>query len=369
MKAINTSVRSLPNRRKASLLLAVVLVLGIAPWTSSLADPEPPQKDMRVDAAMRKQIVDGLITNLNQHYVFPEKAKAIEMLLRAKQQHGAYDAISSAEQLASVLTTDLQGITKDIHLEVEYSEEEIPEETTGDAPSAEEKAMELVQMKKQDFGIEAVERLKFNIGYLDLRAFAPPELVKSRIAAAMTLLGDTQALIIDLRRNRGGEPDGVALLASYLFEQRTHLNDIYLRDGDRTEQHWTSDKIDGPRYGATRKVYILTSHNTVSAGEDFAYALKNLKRATLVGESTAGGAHPGEPRRLSPHFDVFVPSGRSISPITHTDWEGIGVKPDIKAPAKDALNVAQILILRGFLATERDSQEKESMVRRLNELK
>jgi len=132
---------------------------------------------------------------------------------------------------------------------------------------------------------------------------------------------------------------------------------------------WTSDVVDGPRYGSTRKVYLVTSHDTFSAGEDFSYALKNLKRATLVGETTGGGAHPGQPRRLAEHFAAFVPSGRSISPITHTDWEGTGVSPDIQASADDALDVAHRLALKDALAVETDPEIRESLTECIDEVK
>ena len=222
--------------------------------------------------------------------------------------------------------------------------------------------------RRLNFGIETVGRLPFNIGYVDLRAFVPPDQVRSRFAAMMTLLGDTRALIIDLRKNDGGDPDTVALLASYLFDKRTHLSDIYSRVDGRTHAIWTQGRVEGPRYGGARAVYVLTSNKTFSGGEDFSYALKNLKRATLVGESTGGGAHPGAPHLLGPHFAVFIPSGRSISPITHTDWEGTGVIPDIAVPADKALATAQQRLLSGFLSTEQDPQTRDALGKRLHEL-
>jgi C-terminal processing protease CtpA/Prc len=132
---------------------------------------------------------------------------------------------------------------------------------------------------------------------------------------------------------------------------------------------WTRADVAGPRYGTERKVYVLTSHDTFSAAEDFSYAMKNLRRATLVGEVTGGGAHPGDMRRLDTHFGAFIPMGRSISPVTHTDWEGTGVEPDVKAAAKDALNVAQTLILQERLASEKDPAALERMRARLQELR
>ena len=163
-------------------------------------------------------------------------------------------------------------------------------------------------------------------------------------AAAMTFLGGTQALIIDLRQNGGGSPDGVALLASYLFDVPVRMNDIYDRPSNETRQYWTLPYVAGQRFTG-KDVYILTSSRTFSGAEDFTYGVKNQKRATVVGEVTGGGAHPVAPRRVHDHFMVGVPMGRSISSITHTDWEGTGVEPDIKVAADQALATAHLMAL------------------------
>jgi C-terminal processing protease CtpA/Prc len=164
----------------------------------------------------------------------------------------------------------------------------------------------------------------------------------------MSLLGSTQALIIDLRQNGGGSPDGVALIASYLFNHPVRMNDIYDRPSNETRQFWTLPYVPGKRF-AGKHVYVLTSDRTFSAAEDFTYAVKNLKPATIVGEVTGGSAHPVSPRRLTDHFVVTVPMGRSISAITHTDWEGVGVEPDVKVLAAQALGTAHLRALEKLL--------------------
>jgi C-terminal processing protease CtpA/Prc len=314
----------------------------------------PPQNDMAVDKAMRKEVIEAAIANLDKHYVFAEKALAMEKRLRAEMQHGDYDSVTSAEKFADTLTDALQRDSQDKHLEVRYFEKEVPEPAAGEDESPEEKADELFRQKRLNFGFENVGRLKANIGYIDLHAFARPQYVVERLTAAMTLLADTKALIIDLRKCGGGDPETVMLLASYLFDKRTHLNDIYFRDENRTEERWTSESVPGKKYGEARKIYLLTSSDTFSGCEDFAYALKNAKRATLVGETSGGGAHAGSPHRLSPHFMMFVPSGLPISPVTHSDWEGVGVVPDIKASEKNALNAAHIAVLKELITAETD---------------
>ena len=350
----------------AAVLLAACLLLATDVVSLPMPQRGPPQNDMVIDQAMRTEVLESLIANLNGYYVFPDQAKAMEQALRAKQQRGEYDVITSAQKFAATLTADIQEVSHDRHLDVGYSEAIIRSQAEEDADTLTPERLQ--DLRRLNFGVERVERLGFNIGYLDLRSFAPPELAGPKLAAAMALLADTRALIIDLRLNNGGDPQTVALLASYLFDERTRLNDIYDRGSDHTEQYWTSAEVAGPKYGAQKKLYLLISNDTFSAGEDFAYALKNLKRATLIGASSGGGAHPGTARRINDHFAAIVPTGRSISPITQTDWEGVGVIPDVAMAPDDALNHAQVLILTDLLDTETDPVMRDRIGQRVAEL-
>ena len=328
----------------------------------------PPQKDMPVDGAMRAEVVDGLIANLSRFYVFPDKSAAMEKDLRARALRGEFDSVTSAQEFARTLTGLLQEGLHDRHLVVVYEQAAIAEAPPGQDRSPQEQAAEALMQQRFNAGLETAGRLRGDLGYIDLHQFGRPQLAAGKIAAAMTLLADTHALIVDLRNCGGGDPDTVMLFASYLFDQRTHLNDVYWRDENRTEERWTQVDVPGRKYGQARKVYLLTSGDTFSGCEDLAYALKNNGRATLVGETTGGGAHAGNPHRLNAHFQVFVPSGRPISPVTHTDWEGTGVAPDIKASARSALDVAQVAALRELIATETDPDWKERLSRRLADL-
>jgi len=323
------------------------------------------QADMTVDAAQRQVVIDGVIRELRTSYVFPEQAKKIELALRQQQKRGAYDAITSAEKLSKTISQHMQAVNNDKHLNIFYSAAPIPERDKDMKPTAEQMAAELAEMKAQNFGIERVERLPFNIGYFALNGFMPAREVANSMAAAMTLVANTDALIIDLRKNGGGDANTVTLLASYFLDERTHMTDIYDRPTDRTDQMWSSDTVAGAHYGQKKDVYILTSKRTFSAAEDFSFAMKNLKRVTIVGETTGGGAHPGGVARLSEHFAMFVPSGRSMNPKTKLDWEVVGVAPDVMTNADDAMKTAQIAILKKIAGAEKDAKRVERINARI----
>lgn len=321
-----------------------------------------PQADMTIDAAQRNQVIDSLVSEMHKTYVFPALAKKVETALVQNRKRGAYDSITSAHALRDKLTADVQAVTKDKHLNVIYQATPIPVRSAPTKPTAEQQAAQLASMRSRNFGVERIERLPFNIGYLDLQGFAMAKDAADTIAATMTVLAHTDALIIDLRENGGGDPATVTMLASYLLDERTHLTDIYYRQGDRTEQMWSSDSVQGKRYGQSKDVYVLTSKHTFSAAEDFSFAMKNQKRVTIIGETTGGGAHPGDVMRLTPHFAMFVPNGRSADPVTKTNWEAVGVTPHVSVPAADAFKTAQLAILKKMA----DGEKNPGRLERLN---
>lgn len=321
--------------------------------------------DMQVTAAQRQQMIDRVVEEVGANYAFPDLARKAGAALRARQRHGVYEGVHSARALAEGLTTALQATTGDRHLRVVYSEQAIPESKPDVAPAPEDIARRLAMLRSTNFGVAKVELLPFNVGYLNLVGFAPAQDAAGTIAAAMTILAHTDALVIDLRDNGGGDAAAVTLLASYLFDGRTQLNDFYYRQGDRIEQRWTWDAVPGLRYGQKKDVVVLTSKFTFSAAEDFAYALKNLKRVTVVGETTAGGANPGNDIRLAPHFSAFVPLGRAISPVTGTNWEGVGVMPDVSVCADAALASAQVAILTTLAISEANPVTRDDLAKRI----
>jgi C-terminal processing protease CtpA/Prc len=203
-----------------------------------------------------------------------------------------------------------------------------------------------------NFGIRRVERLDGNVGYLDVRRVAMAANAGPAITAAIELVAGTYALILDLRHNGGGSPDGVALWCSYLLDERSeHLNDIFHADTRETRQFWTAPYLPGTRY-VDRPVYVLTSSHTFSGGEEWCYNLQAMGRAELIGETTGGGAHPTRPFPISQAVHIGIPFARSINPITGTNWQGTGVVPDVAVPEAEAYDVAYGKALRHVLALD-----------------
>jgi hypothetical protein len=312
-----------------------------------------PREPVVVDHAMQVQTIDTLLTQLNAHYVFPEKARRIEAVVRQRQQAGAYDALKDGEQFAKQLTTDLAAVAHDLHMSVEFARRPVPADEAGAPPANQAKweertnfLMRLIQRTMAAGRVAKVEHLSNNIGYLQVKGFPPDFLMSEKFGETMDALADTRGLIIDLRDNGGGSPQSVALLVSYFVDQRTRLNDIWERDTGASTQQWTTDKLAGKSYGAQKPVVILAGPGTMSAGEDFAYTMQAMQRATVIGKPTWGGAHPSRPFRLAEHFYAVIPSRRSISPVTHSNWEGVGVTPDIVVAPDQALGLGKDLLQR-----------------------
>jgi len=228
-----------------------------------------------------------------------------------------------------------------------------PERERGEPAGHEARRLAMRQIGRLDnFGIRRVERLDGNVGYLDVRRVPVPANAGPAIAAAMELVAGTYALIIDLRHNGGGSPEGVVFWCSYLFEEQpTHLNDIFHADTGETRQFWALPYVPGTRY-TDRPVYVLTSSRTFSGGEDFGYTLQALGRAEVIGERTGGGAHPTRPFPISAAVHIGIPFARSVNPVTGTNWQGTGVVPDVAVPEDQAYDTAYAKALAHVLTLE-----------------
>lgn len=339
----------------------LVLAMFVSISNNVSAQQVDKQPDSTIDTATKTQVVDTILKQLNDNYVFPEVAKKMETDVRQRIGNKEYEKITSSQEFAKKLTEDLQSVSRDKHLRVRFSAQPIPERQRRDEPTAEEKAEYQRFISRVNFGFEKVERMQGNIGYIDFRGFMDPELGAATVAAAMNFVSNTDALIFDLRQNGGGDPAMVALICSYLFgDKPVHLNDLYFREGNKTEEFWTKPTVTGKKYG-DKEVYVLTSNRTFSGAEEFANNLKVLKRATIVGETTGGGANPGGTFRINEHFGVFIPVGRAINPVTKTNWEGTGVEPDVKVPKEQALKTAYLIALNKSVEKTKDEGLKNAL--------
>lgn len=305
-----------------------------APVASSASEAAPAGT---LTAERRQHVLDWMLPLIRAHYVFPEMGVTAAQALQDHEVRGDYAALSDGKDFAQRLTDDLRAVTHDLHFRVGYR----PPGQAPPPPPPEEQAKLDVEARQ---GVHSVERLADGVAVLKLDSFLdPPDspALKKAYADAMSEVADARVLVLDLRDNYGGDPTTVAYMLSYLFDPTpVHVNDIWSRDGDVTWQNWTTRDVPGKRFGGRKPIFVLVSKRTISGGEGAAYALQAQKRAVVIGEPTAGAANPSPHYDLDEGFRIYIPSARAISPITHTNWEGSGVQPDVAADAADALKVA-----------------------------
>jgi hypothetical protein len=352
---------------KSIIHLTCILAL----WNCAVIAQEKTAKNPAVlSAEQKKETLERLITKVNDNYTFVAVAKKIESHLRQQAKENAYGKIIQPDEFARALTTDLRAVSHDKHLGVRYDPRILPpqEETVSLEISAADKENLSTELRLRNYGIRKIDVLKGNIGYLDIDFFCTPEFAGDTYAAAMNYLAHTDQLIIDLRRCGGStSPDAIPFICSYFFENPVHLNDFSWRKDNVVNQSWTYAYVPGKKY-LHKPIYILTSNGTFSGGEEIAYDLQNLKRATIIGQTTGGGANPGKEIRLSDHFAAFIPMGRAINPITKTNWEGVGVKPDSLVNSKLALVKAQEIAMQYTLKNSNDEGWKDAVRNWLTEV-
>ncbi len=285
------------------------------------------------------QVLHAAADLIEARYVDADQARVIAAALRSDDAR--WSAALDGAEFARRATARMRELSGDGHLGLSHSVAPIPE-TGGDAAFSDEER-ERWYGASLNHGVEKIERLAGNVMLLDLRVFPPPAMGADVLAAAMTVVAQGDALVIDLRRNGGGG-ETVELVAGYLLEPGSALSGSYHRPSGKRAYVSSPAWVPGRRFGATKPLYVLTSRRTFSAAESLAYDLQALGRAIVVGEVTGGGAHPFEYRRVAPHFAVDLPEGRSINPITGGNWQDVGVQPDVRVPAEQALDVALRLI-------------------------
>jgi hypothetical protein len=307
--------------------------IGPIPTPEGLLTPAERAR-VGVDGAKRKRLIAGIAREIEAHYIDPGVGTRMIAAIREQDAGGHYDAITAAPALAQRLTGDLRSVSRDGHLRVLFD---------GKSPAAPARSPAASPPPPPPgFGFGPISRMAGNVAHLVIHGFVrDEEQVRRAIGSHMSQVADADALLLDLRQNGGGDPATVAVVASYLFDDKpVHINDMFRRDTGETRQFWTHAQVAGKRFGSKKPIYVLTSRRTFSGGEELAYDLQSLRRAVIIGETTGGGAHPTQAYPLPDGFIIAVPWGRPINPVTRTNWEGTGVVPDVKVPAEEALTEA-----------------------------
>jgi hypothetical protein len=341
-------------RRKAVKKLSCLLFLVI------LSFPVIFGQDVQssVDSSEKKAVIEALCENLENEYIFPEITEKYVRMLRDNLRSGKYDRISQPQEFALALTNDLRAVHRDEHLTVWFNPTWVKEERN--RKELDEQAIKLQERRGRtaNYGFNEIKILPGNIGYLKLDGFTYDTNAQEAAVGAMGFLSNADAIIIDLRRNGGGSPEMVQFLCSYFLDNpRKHLNSFSYKDPGKLTQYWTYTYLPGKRLDNV-DLYLLTSANTFSAAEEFAYNLKNMKRATVIGENTGGGAHDNRFVILSDRFEMSLPFARAINPVTKTNWEGVGLEPDVKVPQDKALGTAQVMASKRLAEEEKDPEFK-----------
>lgn len=356
------------NHRLALAALAAFVLA--APAGAQTFGAVPGEADTPLDAATRSAVIESLAVAVQQRYVFADKGAQLAKLLRQRHARHEYDRITSQREFADSLLAHMQAFTHDRHMRVHYRATPFPKQREDQGPPPADEIRRITEEQRRlNFGFEKVQRLAGNVGYLDLRMFSGLTEAQPVAVAAMNFLANCDAVIVDLRRNGGGDPSLLQTVLTYFVEDgdRLHINDFYLRQGDRTEQFYTSAYVPGPRLHG-KPLYVLVSGLTGSCAEEFAYDVQTHELGTLVGATTAGAANPGGMFPLSDHLAAFIATGRAINPVTHTNWEGVGVKPDVPVAPGDALREAHVRALEKLLAGA-DEERKAALGRALERAK
>ena len=324
-------------------------------------------KDSLDDNRIR-EIIKELCKKIEEYYVFPEIAEKISHFLLNKLEQGLYNGIIDPVNFERVISNDMVKVSNDLHFYFEYDPSMAQILLQKGDDEKEESEDEFLEFKShlkyeqyKNFHIIKAERLPGNIGYIKLNDFPPAEYAGDAIVGALQFLGNSNAFIFDIRNNGGGYPSMVALIISYFMAPDTKLlTSIYERKKDEYFQSLTLPYLPGKRFPET-PIYVLISPRTASGAEEFAYNLKMMKRATLVGETTRGAANPVDIFPILDKFVIWLPIGRPINPISKDNWEGKGVSPHIKISQEDALEKAHMLALQNLVKKETDEEIKKML--------
>ncbi|WP_048507768.1 S41 family peptidase [Chryseobacterium angstadtii] len=293
-----------------------------------------------------KTVLSEITEKVKSHYINKETYKKVDSLLQSEYKKGTFNNLNKKD-FSTFITQKLRTDIKDKHFFFKYLDQYSPEKLVDEKQKEKENDF---HNSLENFGFENVLRMEGNIGYINLKGFASAKSSEKTLAAAMNFVANTNSLIIDLRENGGGDNEMLLLFCSYFFDKKTDLYTTYFRNKDKTVMNSTQPKVSGQKY-LHKKVYILTSEKSFSASEGMAFFLREHKVAEVIGETTGGGANPGEHFILQNKYFLFVPAGEVKSVISHKNWEQVGVTPDLEVKPENALKAAHIRILKDILKT------------------
>jgi hypothetical protein len=350
------------NNTKSGFVFVLILVLACSSRAASQTDKPP-----IVDSQLRQRLVDNITRELQAKYVAPDKVKEIASYVRTKLQAGAYDKLKDANELASALTSDLRTASKDLHLLVTYNPaleralKNAPVLPSVELPELPPTPEQLTAQRQSNYNFRKLEIMSGNVGYLELRSFVDLNQSKDTAAGAMNFLANTDAVIIDLRRNPGGFVNLEIFLASYFYGvDPVELLSRYHREGDATVREWTLREVPGKRLQHV-DLYILTSRETGSAGEGFSFILQQRQRAKIIGEQTSGAGYGNKEFPIGDGFVFYISTFRQFDPRTGRGWQEAGVKPDIAVPGERALSVAHFEAVKNLAEKTSDTRRKQQL--------
>jgi hypothetical protein len=335
---------------KSIYLLVVIICLGLH---SAAQNPLN-----ALTANTKQQVVETLTKALKENYVFLDTAIKMGNYIEKRLKEGAYSAINNPDDFAKALTSDIREVYNDMHFSVNFDPRfQMTAQDTSAANANKRARDEMKRAAQANYGFTKIEILNANVGYLRFDGFFTPDIyAKETVNSAFAFLKNVSALIIDLRYNGGGDPGMVNFICSHVLKGGTHINDLYERRVNKTSEFRT-EALDNPASFYTMPIYILTSRRTFSGAEEFGYDLQTQRRATIVGETTGGGAHPVSPENITNGFVGNIPYARAINPVTHTNWEAVGLKPDLEIAADSALNAAILMSLDYKINNSTDPDE------------
>ncbi|MEM9387977.1 MAG: S41 family peptidase [Pseudomonadota bacterium] len=334
-------------------LLSITLLLGLCSMSALAQAP--------MSSEEKSEVIDKIQRLIASDYVFPDEVDRVNGALEELNVAGRYDEVTTGEAFARALTDDLLAITNDKHYKVGYRPELVAsrraaqeQARAGDADVADEaEAIDWDRWyaRQENFGFRRVDVLEGNVGYIRLTFFHPFDWMRATTDAAMAFVADTDALIIDLTENGGGYSPSDSYLGSYFVDPEPVLwSTSYTRPTDEKTSTYTFQDVGAPRY-LDRPVIILVSAETFSLGEHFAYAMKHFDKAEIIGQVSAGAANGISFRLVDDNFVIQIPAQQTVNPVTKTNWEAIGVRPDIETSREDALSTAHLLALDRLIAT------------------